>query len=77
MLVNVIQAKDIAFKKWRWWSDWIDIVIFEDGCRYHLLQMRVSRTNQKQFNSTAMTPIYRNMFLSGFGNASLTQMEKK
>lgn len=77
MQVNVIQAKDITFKKWRWWSDWIDIVVFEDSCRCHLLQMRVSRTNAKQFNSIPLTPIYRHLFASGFGGASLTQMEKK
>lgn len=72
--VPVITANDLAFKKWRWWSDWIDVCVFEDSCRTHLLQMRVSRSNAKQFAVRTMTPIYRNLFITRVDG--LVQMPK-
>ncbi len=50
MKVNVLQSSDISFKKWRWWSDWVDVCVFtgaySDG---YILQMKVSRSNSKRF----------------------------
>lgn len=51
MKVDVVQASDISFKRWQWWSNWIDVLIFVYGHDSYLLQMRVSRTNAKRFNA--------------------------
>tara|TARA_R110002020_G_scaffold461823_4_gene681007 strand:+ start:5717 stop:5953 length:237 start_codon:yes stop_codon:yes gene_type:complete len=53
MKVNVLQASDISFKKWRWWSDWIDVCVFDCLYRGHILQMKVSRRNGKKFKCVA------------------------
>ena len=52
MKVNVLQAKDIKFNKWKWWSNWIDIATYEHNMIVYLVQMKVSRDNGKKFKTT-------------------------
>ena len=61
MKVNVLQVSQVEFKKFSWWSNWVDIAVFDFGDHPYLLQMRISRTNGKQFNAIQMTgkPSYR------------------
>ena len=54
MKVNVINVDGATFHPYRWWSNWIDVVVFDSGYRPYLLQMRVSRTNQKKFKAIRM-----------------------
>ena len=49
MKVAVLTVNDIKISRWRWWSNWIDIAVFDFAGAGHLLQMRISRTNAKQF----------------------------
>ena len=58
MKVEVLQAKDITFRKLRYWSDWVDIAVFNFAGYGHLLQMKVSRRNSKKFRSVP----YKNFF---------------
>jgi hypothetical protein len=55
MKVNVLQVKDVTISRWHWWSNWIDIAIYDYECRPWLIQMRVSRTNRKQFKSVCIS----------------------
>ena len=59
MKVNVLQASDISFKKWRWWSDWIDVCVFTGSySQGHLLQMKISRSNSKRFKCLKLTGFF-------------------
>lgn len=49
MKVEVLTVEQVRIKQWRWWSNWIDICTFSYGHTGYLLQMRISRTNAKQF----------------------------
>ena len=49
MKVDVLQVRDASFKKYWWWSDWIDISVFDWSGNGYLLQMKVSRSNAKKF----------------------------
>ena len=75
MKVDVVQAADAHFKKWRWWSNWIDVAVFDYNSTPFLLQMSVSRTNSKRFNAIRMSGgiMYRQVTSREIGN--LTQME--
>lgn len=58
MKVNVMVVEDIVIRRFRWWSNWIDICIYDfDGSSY-LVQMRISRTNAKSFRSVKTTGIF-------------------
>ena len=50
MKIDVLTVNDVEIKKWRWWSNWVDVAVFDqfavDG---YLLQMKVSRWNSKKF----------------------------
>ena len=73
MKINVLTIDDMTIGKWRWWSNWIDIAVFDYECRPWLLQMRVSRTNAKAFKSISVTGIrYRQTTSTCIGD--LTQM---
>lgn len=50
MKVEVLTVNDIDIPRWRWWSNWIDVAVFDFGTSGYLLQMKVSRTNRKRFN---------------------------
>jgi hypothetical protein len=56
MKVNVLQVSDATFRRrFSWWSQWIDIAVFDYASTPHLIQMRVSRANGKSFRSIDMT----------------------
>jgi hypothetical protein len=76
MKVDVLTIADVKFKWWQWWSNWIDVAIFDYSCTPFLLQMRISRTNQKMFNTQRITGkyIYRQSSCHEIGD--LTQMGK-
>jgi hypothetical protein len=76
MKVDVITVEQATFKKWQWWSNWIDVCIFDHDLESFLLQMKVSRTNRKKFAGRPMRP---NMFSAYCGTnqvGDLTQMGK-
>ena len=59
MKVDVITVADIQIKPWRWWSNWVDVCVFDYiNCGY-LLQMRVSRTNLKSFKVIPFKSIFK------------------
>jgi len=41
--VKVLTIKDVKIRKWRWWSDWIDIAVFDYAGEGHLFQMSINR----------------------------------
>lgn len=55
MKVDILTINDVAIPKWRWWSNWIDVAVFDYECRPWLIQMRVSRTNAKRFKAISIT----------------------
>lgn len=74
--VDVITCDEAEFGKWRWWSNWVDVAVYDYGYDGYLLQMRVSRTNKKKFRSVALSGSYINKAnIKQTGN--LTQMTKE
>ncbi len=73
--VNVTTVADVTIKRFRWWSDWIDICVFNYGNCGYLLQMKVSRTNRKTFRTASLKGINGNALISEVGN--LTQMSNQ
>lgn len=56
MKVDVLQVKQAKFRnKFCWWSNWIDIAVYNWGDGSYLIQMKVSRTNKKKFHSIHTT----------------------
>lgn len=51
MKVEVLTLEDVSIKRWRWWSNWIDVAVFSHGYQGFLLQMKVSRRNAKSFRA--------------------------
>ena len=76
MKVNVLQVQNAEFrKKWCWWSNWVDVAVFTHGEDGYLLQMSVSRTNQKKFKVRSFTGFsLMNVGASTVGD--LTQMKE-
>jgi hypothetical protein len=72
MKVNVLQNTDIQFDRFRWWSSWIDICIYDHGCDCWLVQMRISRRNRKQFKVTRIAK-----YTNSFEVSDLTQMTRE
>lgn len=76
MKVDVITVEQVQIKKWRWWSNWIDVAVFDYECRPFLVQMCVSRNNKKKFRSVSITgPTYKQAVSTVIGD--LTQMKKE
>lgn len=73
MKVDVIQAKDIKFRKFMFFSDWFDIAIFEHSSVVFLIQMKVSRFNRKSFRLRRITGHFQVVSTASVGD--LTQME--
>lgn len=73
MKVNVIQAKELTFTRWRLWSDWIDVCVFECGYDVYLIQMKVSRRNKKKFRTVNIG----NMACTVRDVGDLTQMTRE
>lgn len=57
MKVAVLTVADVQIGRWRWWSDWIDIAVFDFGYTGYLLQMKISRTNAKRFTVRAFSGV--------------------
>ncbi|AGG58091.1 hypothetical protein VPAG_00055 [Vibrio phage douglas 12A4] len=54
MKVNVLTDIDVTFKKYLWWSKWVDIAVYEYNHTAYLIQMSVSRMNKKKFRSVSI-----------------------
>jgi len=74
MKVNVTQVEDVKICKGRWWSNWIDIAVYDYSSTPYLLQMKIDRFNKKKFKSTRITGsiVYRQATSSTIGD--LTSM---
>jgi hypothetical protein len=77
MKVNVLQVEDAKFKKFCWWSNWIDVAVYDYSSTPYLLQMKVNRFNKKSFKSTRMAGsiVYRQTTCREIGD--LTSMSRK
>jgi len=79
MKVTVLTVDDVKIRRWHWWSNWIDVAVFDFAGAGHLLQMRISRTNAKQFRCRkfaspfSMGVPYANIVEAG----DLVQMERE
>jgi hypothetical protein len=74
MKVEVLTVEQVKISRWKWWSNWIDIAVFNYECRPYLIQMRISRTNAKSFRCVSTVGIfYRQCSCLEIGN--LTQMK--
>ena len=51
MKVDVVQIGELKLGRFRHWSNWIDVAVFNYGTCGYLLQMRVSIWNKKQFRT--------------------------
>lgn len=74
MKVDVLQVAQAEFKKFSWWSNWVDVAVYNwAGDQGYLLQMKVSRTNAKRFKSRSVTGfLASNVSVGTIGD--LTQM---
>lgn len=54
MKVDVLQVEDAKFKRFSWWSNWVDVAVFTYDIEPYLMQMRVNRFNGKQFRTINM-----------------------
>lgn len=52
--LDIVQAKEIEFRPYFWWSDWIDVLVFDQENSPFLLQMKVSRFNKKKFKTISI-----------------------
>ena len=76
MKVDVITVEQATFKKWQWWSNWIDVAVYQYAGEGILIQMRVSRTNAKHFKSRPFTKwCFQKCELQNISD--LTQMKKE
>ena len=74
MKVEVLTVKDVEIKKWHWWSNWIDIAVFQHGYSGYLLQMRIGRSNVKKFRVARMAGMDAECCMHDAGD--LTHMKK-
>ena len=76
MKVNVFQVEDVKFRKFAWWSNWVDVCVFNHDLEGMLLQMSISRTNSKKFKCVKFKSSLGIAYCT-IGNAGdLTQMGK-
>ena len=76
MKVDVLTVADVEFGRLQWWSNWIDVAVFDYNCRPFLLQMRINRINGKQFKAICITgPWYKQATACAISD--LTQMTKE
>ena len=73
--VNVLQIDNAIFKKWSWWSNWIDVAVFDYRSTPFLLQMRVDRFNRKSFNAIRMTGTFAQSTCREIGDLTPMQAE--
>lgn len=53
--VSVTQLHQVKISRFRWWSNWIDIGVFNNAQGSFLLQMQISRRNAKKFKTRNLT----------------------
>ena len=74
MKIDVLTVNDVEIKKWRWWSNWVDVGVFDqfavDG---YLLQMKVSRCNGKKFKCVPFKRSFSDVHPSTSQAGHLTQ----
>ena len=74
MKVDVIHVSEASFRRFSWYSDWVDVAVYDYECRPWLIQMSISRTNKKRFRSVSISGmLYKQVSVSQVG--SLTQMK--
>jgi len=49
MELSDIKTADIKFRRFHFWSDWVDMGMFNFCSRGYLMQMSVNRFNKKRF----------------------------
>lgn len=77
MKIDVLTAAEAKFRRFCWWSDWVDIAVFANYDTGHLLQMRVSRRNAKQFRTVAFKSWWNPLTSAGAGQVEdLVQMRR-
>ena len=77
MKVDVIEVSEAGFGRFSWWSNWVDVAVFDYGSDSYLIQMKVSRKNKKKFRNTKLSGRFYQLAevsLKDVGN--LTQMKK-
>lgn len=75
MKVDVLTVADVQFKWWQWWSDWVDVCVFDWLSDGHVLQMRVSRCNAKQFKCRKFNGLMKVVCPSTSAVGNLAQMK--
>ena len=55
MKINVLQVEDAVFPSFNYWSNWVDICVYDYEFTPFLLQMSINRFNKKKFRSVRMT----------------------
>lgn len=74
MKVEVLTVDQVKIRPWRWWSNWIDVCVFGYAGVGYVLQMRVSRTNAKQFAHRGMRSAFGVAYASERDAGDLVQM---
>lgn len=78
MKVDVLQVREVTFGKFGWWSNWVDIAVYDYDYRPWLIQMSISRTNKKKFRSVCITGIvYKQSTISTVGDLTKMKSEVK
>ncbi len=75
MKVDVITINDISLPRFRCWSNWIDVAVFNYGGTGHLLQMSVNRRNAKRFRAIPFKTWVNTAYASIETTGDLKQME--
>ena len=76
MKIDVLTVNDVEIKKWRWWSNWVDVGVFNGGSFGYLLQMKVSRCNGKKFKCVPFNGFFSSAHPSISQAGNLTQTGK-
>ena len=76
MKVPVLQANEAPFRRCRWWSDWVDVAVFDYVHSGYLLQMKVNRINGKSFRAIKFTNPLWNAELSTGEAGALRDINK-
>lgn len=69
MKLEDIKSAKIKFRKFHFWSDWIDMGVFDYASTGYLLQMSTSRFNSKKFKCV---PLKR---LTGLAHPACAQVQ--
>lgn len=76
MKVDILQVDQAKFHSFmHFWSNWVDVAMYDYNSTPFLLQMSISRFNRKKFRSTRVTGVlcYRQATCHAIGD--LTKMK--